>query len=160
MPDCVEGLTDGYRGWDETILLWFASLLLLPRATKGLNRVVNSLTCWLSDSALNIDENQLSLPFTLAPGVTDSLVRCARETSSHPWRAVQSLQGFLSLAPLLRLQTRGPINANCGTFSEVDRCPLGTEHSPSPCRRYGSVWDLTSCLLEKKWYFCCGQEVG
>ena len=121
------------------MLLWFASLLLLPHATKGINRVVNGLARWLSDSALNIDENQLSLPFSLAAGVTDSLVRCARESSSHPWRALQSLQGFLSLAPRLRLQTRGPISANCGTFSEVDRCPLGTERSPSPRRPYGSV---------------------
>lgn len=64
----MEGSTDGYRGWDETVLLLFASLLL-PRVTKGLNRVVSSLTRWLPDSALNIDETQLAFPFTLAPGL-------------------------------------------------------------------------------------------
>lgn len=67
MPDCVEGLTDGYWGWDDTVLLLFASLFL-PRVTKGLNKVVSSITCWLSDSAINIDENQFSSPFTLALG--------------------------------------------------------------------------------------------
>lgn len=138
MPDCVEGLTDGYRSWDETVLLLFASLLL-PRATKGLNRVVSSLTRWLPDSALNIDETQLAFPFTLAPGVAGWLARCARESSSPPWRAARSLQCFLSLAPLPRLQTRRPLNANCGAFSEVDTCPLRAERSPSPCRPYGSI---------------------
>lgn len=87
MPDCVEGLTDGYRGWDETALLLFASLLL-PRVTKGLNRVLSSVTCWLSNRTLSIDENQFSFPFTLA------LAQPNGWWGVHvpPWRAAQSLQ--------------------------------------------------------------------
>lgn len=145
-------------GWDHIALVCLSAPS--PTCNKGIKQGGEQpymLAFW---QCLKYRWKPAFFSLTLAPGVTDSLVRCARETSSHPWRAVQSLQGFLSLAPLLRLQTRGPINANCGTFSEVDRCPLGTEHSPSPCRRYGSVWDLTSCFLEKKRYFCCGQEVG
>lgn len=58
----MEGLTDGDRGRAETVMLLFASLLPLPPATKGFNRVVNSLTHWLSDSALNVAEKELSVP--------------------------------------------------------------------------------------------------
>lgn len=126
----MERLTDGDRGWAGTVMLLFAALLPLPPATKGFNRVVNSLTHWLSDSALNIAENQLSV-HAAGSGVPGERLR--------PWPALRSPRGFLSLAPLLRLQTRGAFNANCGTFSEVDRCPLGTERSPGPCRPYGSV---------------------
>lgn len=136
-PDCVEHLTDGDRSWAGTVMLLFAALLPLPPATKGFNRVVNSLTHWLSDSALNIAENQLSV-HAAGPGCWRRW-RGVPGERLRPWPALRSPRGFLSLAPLLRLQTRGAFNANCGTFSEVDRCPLGTERSPGPCRPYGSV---------------------
>lgn len=125
---------------------------------RGLNRVVSSLAPWLSDSALNVDENQLSFAFPLAPGVADSVVRCAKESSSHPWQAARSPQGFLSLAPLPSRQTRRPISANCGTFSQVDRCPVGSEHSPRPCRLSLRL-NITASGQEKRW-FCCDQQVS
>lgn len=112
MPDCVEGLTDGYRGWDETALLLFASLLL-PRVTKGLNRVVSSVTCWLSNRTLSIDEKSVFFSLYPGSGAAKWLVR----------GACSSLAGC-SVSAVLKLQTRGPINANWGAFSEVDRCPL------------------------------------
>lgn len=88
----------------------------------------NSLVRWLSNSAVTVAEDQLAPAFPLTHGEV-----CQGEQLSA-LAGLQSLQGFLSLAPLLRWQMRGPINASSGPCSEVDRCPLGTEHGPGPCR--------------------------
>lgn len=151
MPDCVEGSTDGYRGWDETVLLLFASLLL-PRVTKGLNRVVSSLTRWLPDSALNIDETQLAFPFTLAPGWAG--------WRGVPGRAALLLGGLLGLCSafcpwrLCRDCKRGdrlmPTAVRLARWTCAHWEPSAV---PVPAGHMAPFETLTSQLLAKTWSF-------